>query len=218
MAFDNEHDFSKYLTRKLDAAGMFYNRLESHATAKGIPDVYCTGLGDDFFIELKHVHQKMRDGLKVPYRPGQLAWHHEYMIGHTHPVQSLKSVQQKVSWVFIACDDGIIAMPMVPGNLHETVNKELSYFFTFKEFSALRIDIFLLVHSTYWLYQLGCTDFSSTWLETTLERYKELCGINIAIGMHDLLVYCNDWQHPYKMVQSLQAYMYTAIKQMLINN
>lgn len=81
-----ESEFSRYLRDKLKDAGFTVDRIESHSTGVGIPDMHVVGHGDEYWIELKsmpklHFLKSKAEHFKMPWRPGQRAWAISYMVG-----------------------------------------------------------------------------------------------------------------------------------------
>ena len=102
--FKNEAAFSKALTAKLNRDNVQTQRIESHSTSNGIPDLFIQGWGYDCFIELKNDNSYSVgvEKIHVGWRPGQQAWAHNYYICH----------KNKVSLTVISCNDGFIIIPM----------------------------------------------------------------------------------------------------------
>lgn len=76
-----ESEFSKYFTGKLKDAGFMVDRIETHSTVCGIPDIHAVGYGNEYWIELKSCPKLRladRKDVKVPWRPGQQAWAIQY--------------------------------------------------------------------------------------------------------------------------------------------
>lgn len=78
FTYKNEARFSKAVCEKLREKGYFVQRIESHETGKGIPDIYAVSpIGQAVWIELKRAHKNcpsVED--KIQWRPGQQAWLH----------------------------------------------------------------------------------------------------------------------------------------------
>lgn len=76
--YKNEAMFSRAVCEELRKKGYFVQRIESHETGKGIPDIYAISpTGQAVWIELKRAHKNspvVED--KVQWRPGQQAWLH----------------------------------------------------------------------------------------------------------------------------------------------
>ena len=82
-----EADWSRYVCDRLKKAGWFVQRIESGSTGRGIPDMFVvTDTGRPVWIENKILPAipenklaQLKVGetvkLKLPYRPGQIAWH-----------------------------------------------------------------------------------------------------------------------------------------------
>lgn len=81
-----EKEWSKELADKLREKGCFVQRIESGSTGRGIPDMfvihkYCEPIWIENKIATvsKNTIEKIKNGItcsvKIPWRPGQLAWH-----------------------------------------------------------------------------------------------------------------------------------------------
>ena len=110
--WDSEQKFSHYLTDRLKKEGFVCNRIETHGTLNGMPDLFVQGNGMDTFIELKNMKKASVNDKqwKVPWRPGQVAWATVYRNTHWHSNKDYDII--KCPWTFIGCKDGIIALPM----------------------------------------------------------------------------------------------------------
>lgn len=77
FSYANEAMFSRSLVAMLRKKGYFVQRIESHETGKGIPDIYCIAPnGVAIWLELKRVHRTAPFKDKIQWRPGQQAWLH----------------------------------------------------------------------------------------------------------------------------------------------
>lgn len=105
--YDNEAAFSRSLSSKLAHAGLYVQRLESHGTGNGIPDMFVMGHGFDCFIELKNSKSASSTSsgthIKVAWRPGQQAWMHSYYLAHEC---------KKCCVTLIALRPGVAVIPM----------------------------------------------------------------------------------------------------------
>ena len=109
--WNTEKDFVEYVERGLSRFGVTCYRLESRATANGIPDMWCTGAGDDWFIEFKNCKKNIpAKTIHVDWRPGQVAFAYNYWHGHMRAVNGF--VYNKCSWTIIGYNDGIVMVPM----------------------------------------------------------------------------------------------------------
>ena len=74
--WESEQKFSHYLIQRLKGEGFICNRIETHGTLNGMPDMFVQGNGMDTFIELKNMKKASvnDERLKVQWRPGQVAW------------------------------------------------------------------------------------------------------------------------------------------------
>ena len=82
--WENEQKFSRYLIKRLKNECFVCNRIETHGTLNGMPDIFVQGHGIDTFIELKNMNKvSVNDKrFKVPWRPGQVAWATVYRNTH----------------------------------------------------------------------------------------------------------------------------------------
>lgn len=120
--WENEQKFSHYLIGRLKNEGFICNRLETHGTLNGIPDMFVQGNGMDTFIELKNMKKVSvnDERLKVSWRPGQIAWATIYRNTHMYSVNGFDII--RCSWTFIGCSDNIIALPMWSNFMLNEVN------------------------------------------------------------------------------------------------
>lgn len=101
----NEQMFSKALCMRLKKEGFMAQRMETHGTGVGVPDIYAAGHGFDVWLELK-VHETnsiFMDKVKVPLRPGQQAWHLAY---------ANHMCRKRFGLTLMSCKDGIVVVPM----------------------------------------------------------------------------------------------------------
>lgn len=101
----NEQAFSKALCARLKKEAFMVQRIETHGTGVGVPDIYAVGYGFGVWLELK-VHETnsiFMDKVKVPWRPGQQAWHLAYW---SH------MLCKRYGLTLMSCKDGIIVVPM----------------------------------------------------------------------------------------------------------
>lgn len=101
----NEQAFSKALCARLKKEGFMVQRMETHGTGVGVPDIYAVGHGFAVWLELK-VHETnsiFMNKVKVPWRPGQQAWHLDYR-SHMHCTRCVLTL--------MSCKDGVIVVPM----------------------------------------------------------------------------------------------------------
>lgn len=120
--WESEQKFSHYLIGRLKNEGFICNRLETHGTLNGMPDMFVQGNGMDTFIELKNMKKVSvnDERLKVSWRPGQVAWATVYRNTHVHSVNGFDIT--RCSWTFIGCNDDIIALPMWSNFMLNEVN------------------------------------------------------------------------------------------------
>ena len=120
--WENEQKFSRYLIQRLKNEGFICNRIETHGTLNGMPDMFVQGHGMDTFIELKNMKKSSvnDERFKISWRPGQVAWATVYRNTHTYNVNGFSIT--RCSWTFISCHDGIIALPMCSNFMLNEVN------------------------------------------------------------------------------------------------
>lgn len=120
--WDSEQKFSHYLIGRLKNEGFMCNRIETHGTLNGMPDMFVQGHGMDTFIELKNMKKVSvnDERLKVSWRPGQVAWATVYRNTHEYNVNGFDIT--RCSWTFIGCSDDIIALPMWSNFMLNEVN------------------------------------------------------------------------------------------------
>ena len=120
--WESEQKFSQYLIGRLKNEGFVCNRIETHGTLNGMPDMFVQGHGMDTFIELKNMKKSSvnDERFKVQWRPGQVAWSTVYRNTHTYSVNGFSIT--RCSWTFIGCSDGIIALPMCSNFMLNEVN------------------------------------------------------------------------------------------------
>jgi len=122
--WENEQKFSHYLIDRLKKEGFVCNRIETHGTLNGMPDLFVQGNGMDTFIELKNMKKASVNDKqwKIPWRPGQVAWAAVYRNNHLNVYKDVN--MYKVSWTLIGCSDGILAIPMCSNYLLNTVTEK----------------------------------------------------------------------------------------------
>lgn len=120
--WESEQKFSHALIKWLKNEGFVCNRIETHGTLNGMPDMFVQGNGMDTFIELKNMKKASvnDERLKVQWRPGQVAWATVYRNTHLFSINGFNIT--RCSWTFIGCSDGIIALPMYSNFLCNEVN------------------------------------------------------------------------------------------------
>lgn len=120
--WESEQKFSHALIKLLKSEGFVCNRIESHGTLNGMPDMFVQGHGMDTFIEFKNMKNASvnDERLKVSWRPGQVAWSVTYRNCHTYSINGFFIT--RCSWTFIGCNDGIIALPMWSNFMLNEVN------------------------------------------------------------------------------------------------
>lgn len=126
--WDSEKKFSQYLIARLKGEGFVCSRIETHGTLNGMPDMFVQGNGIDTFIELKNMKSASVNDKKwkVQWRPGQVAWAAVYRNSHLNCYRDVD--MYRVTWTFIGCSDGIVAVPMCSNFLLNTVTeKDIAY-------------------------------------------------------------------------------------------
>ena len=73
--YASEATFSRALVKELRKKGCFVQRIESHETGRGIPDIYSVTIrGVPMWLELKRIKRKIAHSNIITWRPGQQAW------------------------------------------------------------------------------------------------------------------------------------------------
>lgn len=102
--YRNEAAFSKALCSSFSKRGIFHQRIESGETGRGIPDLFVIlpSVGP-CWLELKRIHKEVSvgDTIRVPWRPGQLAWMMKEMRAKGIPCYTL-----------VCCDNVILRIPV----------------------------------------------------------------------------------------------------------
>lgn len=128
--YKNENEFVVALVKELRKRGAFVQRLESHGTGVGIPDIWFAWRGMQVFVECKHRKSLPKDPSKMLGK-GQQAWHTNYT----------KAVGREGHiWILLATDKGVYCMvtDVLDGGIgirvHETPYKDvaeaMSYMFS----------------------------------------------------------------------------------------
>ena len=131
--YDTEAAFSRSLSSKLAHAGLYVQRLESHGTGNGIPDMFIMGHGFDCFLELKNSNKKgSGDRICVPWRPGQQAWMHSYYFAHEC---------KKCCVTLMSINSGVVVIPMT--KVYENNVVEKAFIVTWDQWSKLQLDQFI---------------------------------------------------------------------------
>lgn len=139
IMYVNEQAFSKALCARLKKEGFMVQRMETHGTGVGVPDIYAVGYGFGIWLELK-VHETnsiFMDKVKVPWRPGQQAWHLDY---RSH------MLCKRCGLTLMSCKDGIIVVPMNQVYDKNTVIKPQGM--NYKQWKDVSLVRFLNVMST----------------------------------------------------------------------
>lgn len=145
--YKTEAEFVRYLSGKLKKEHADVQRLESHTTGVGIPDMFIQGYGEDLFVEVKNVPNKtLNDSFKIPWRPGQIAWFYRYVLAH-------RCV--KCGYTICAVADGVIIFKMTEDMIAvANWNNDFSFLkkdcwkdvtcFNWKQFTQLKLFKFLI--------------------------------------------------------------------------
>lgn len=108
--YRSESAFKQSLLKVLRDKGCLCVCIESHETARGIPDVYVIGKGSgcDGWIELKNMPKASINPKthhwKIDWRAGQQAWAYEYHV---------RMNEDKCTLTIVALSEGYIVIPMV---------------------------------------------------------------------------------------------------------
>ena len=118
--FSSEANFARSLSAKLKKHGYNVTRLESHSTGNGIPDMFVQGKGKDVFLELKNCPKLsvFNQYIKIPYRPGQVAWMYDYYLYHS---------KKKWCKTVIALCNGYLVVDNKSSSLSGTISMESDY-------------------------------------------------------------------------------------------
>lgn len=143
--YKSENHFKQSVVRRLRDNGAFVTNIESHDTGVGIPDTYVRGVGYDCWIEFKndsdqHISNKK---FKIPYRPGQLAWHAEY---HLHTAKYVVTLMSVADGVLLLRGSGKLAQLMAGSNRISKDYKHL-YKITDEDWRKLNIHKLLRIMS-----------------------------------------------------------------------
>lgn len=118
MAFNNERELKGWYMDFLKRQGCSVYNIESHNN-RGIPDllVMREKLGD-VLVELKNDKKAELKGMcyDIKYRPGQIAWHHEYLRSHDF---------RKCVVTLIALRDGFAVVPSTHVSLTVSVEWDM---------------------------------------------------------------------------------------------
>lgn len=136
-------------------------RLESRATHTGIPDVLIMGDGINTFIELKVLPNKSihDNNIKVPWRPGQLAFAAEYFIVNTTKkfIEGVSCIKVSYSWTAVAMKDGVILvkhgmqnsvdMMNIGANLLNAIKPTYVFKYTWEQWRQLNLIYFIRLYT-----------------------------------------------------------------------
>lgn len=133
-----EKDFSKAMTTRLKKQGMLVSRVESHSTELGFPDAFVQGHGDDVWVELKNNTKVSicQEIVRVPWRPGQQAWHGVYYTQHC---------TRRNVVTLMSCKDGVCVVPNIKHYQGNLVNSP--FVVDYKEWSNINVARLLLIMS-----------------------------------------------------------------------
>lgn len=155
----NEKLFGKAVMQKIKAESGICFRLETASTAPGIPDLYAMASGIDYFLEFKNMPSKFikSNTFKIAWRAGQ----QRFALQYREKMHCFKEIyyddaddiyiegfEQKYTWTFVGCKDGVLAVPMYQVFENNIVHSDDAVFaFTMEEFKKLNILEFLRAHS-----------------------------------------------------------------------
>lgn len=144
--YKNENAFKQSVIRRLRDNGAFVTNIESHGTGVGIPDTYVCGAGDNYWIEFKNDSDQYisEKKFKIPYRPGQLAWHSSYHHCAAKYVVTLMSV---ADGVLLLRGSGRLARLMSSSFNEVDESYKHLYMITDKDWRALNINKLLRIMS-----------------------------------------------------------------------
>lgn len=134
--YNTEKDFGKTVMTKLKKEGMSCERIESHNTGLGFPDLFVQGRGFDCWLELKNCKTAsiMQDKLRIDWRPGQQAWYERYYAAH-------RGERNVVT--LMSCHDGVVVVPncmLYAGNYVEQ-----PFYLNWKEFKKYSLHRLLYI-------------------------------------------------------------------------
>lgn len=155
----NEKLFGKAVMNKIKEESGICFRLETASTAPGMPDLYVMASGVDYFIEFKNMLAKSikSSAFKIAWRAGQ----QRFALQYREKMRIFKNVafddaddtyiegfEQKFTWTFVGCKDGVLAVPMYQVFDDSIVHSDdAMYAFTMEEFKKLNVLEFLRAHS-----------------------------------------------------------------------
>lgn len=144
--YKTESHFKHAVISRLNKANAFVTNIESHGTGVGIPDTYVCGAGYDCWLEFKNDSDQYISNkkFKVPYRPGQLAWHDEYHFRTTKYVVTLMSV---ADGVLLLRGSGRLAQIMVSSSNKISEEYKHLYKITDEDWRKLNINRLLKIMS-----------------------------------------------------------------------
>jgi hypothetical protein len=105
MRYRSEAGFSKALCADLKRRNLFYQRIESGLTGRGVPDIYIREHKSEIWIELKNMTYESvhHNHWVIPWRPGQQSWMLRYYIA---------TGKQTCCFTVVACCNGFLVIPM----------------------------------------------------------------------------------------------------------
>lgn len=157
--WESEKLFEKAVMQKIEAESGACFRLETAATAPGIPDLYVLANGIDYFIEFKNMYNVpvTSKRFKVAWRAGQQRFALQYRekmrflkprYHDEHDDTYTDGFEYKFSWTFAGLKDGVLLIPMYQVFDNSIVHSDDAVFiFTLDEFRKLNILEFLRAHS-----------------------------------------------------------------------
>lgn len=100
-SYRNEAQFSSALVATMRRNGWFVQRIESHETGRGIPDIYAISpTKQAMWLELKRMYQTAEPLASITWRPGQQSWLHSV------------NARGQASYTIACFDDEIWLIPM----------------------------------------------------------------------------------------------------------
>lgn len=103
IMYRSEAHFSRQLCKMLTAKVPVVQRIESHETGRGIPDLYLRWKQHEMWIELKNDYRiSINDNeWEIKWRKGQQAWMFKYWV-----------TSGRCCYTIVAMKDGYVIIPM----------------------------------------------------------------------------------------------------------